>query len=239
MSDSTTAATRHDASGAANVTTPEGSGSWVPMTLAAELQGVSLRTLQRRAAGGGVITRTALDGRREVWVTRHARGDATANDTHQKPAQHVSSGGSGVTGGGDSDATAGAIVRTVQAAVVLAERRAEELAGERDRLRLELTTTRRTMGRAWATAAALGVLVGVAGVGGVRAIGVAEGRAAAAVASQAIQADLVAELRHRAERAEQAQAELAYRHYARTRLEDTAEAERPIMTTGTEYVTIP
>jgi hypothetical protein len=38
----------------------------------------------------------------------------------------------------------------------------------------------------------------------------------------------VAELRHRAERAEQAQAE-----------KDKAGSERPIMTTSTEYVTIP
>jgi len=188
--------------GVAAVETPEGAGVWVPLTTAAELQGVSLRTLQRRAAAGGVLVREGGSGRREAFVTRQRRGDATGQGVAVAGSGGVQAERQGPTAGGDVDATGAVLVRAFQAGATLAERRADEAGAELMLARDSLVVVRRSAGRAWATAAAVGIMAGVGAVWGVQAVGRAEQRAVVADARGAGLEDLAAELRGRAERAE-------------------------------------
>ena len=179
------------------------------MSVAAELEGVSLRTLQRRASAGLVRTRAGADGRREAWVTRHVRPDATPFVVPHDAPSGVPGVGVDATGGRDTDATGGVLaVAVARQAIVLAERRADELGGQLVEVRAELTRARRAGVRGWAAAAAAFVLAGVGVVWGVRAAGAAEGRAAAADATAGVLAERVASERQRAERAELERREL-------------------------------
>lgn len=220
VSDTTTAATGT----IGGVMTPaDDGGAWVPLPMAAELAGVSLRTFQRRAAGGLVRTRTGPDGRREAWVSRHVRADATPSVVAQDAPGGLPGGGVDATGGRDSDATGGVLaVAVARQAVVLAERRAEELGGMLAEARTELRRVRRAGSLAWAGAAAGFVLAGLAAVWGVRAAEEAKGRAAAADATAAVLVRQAASERDRADQADRERRELLGRVLA-----ERAPAERP------------
>lgn len=173
------------------VVEPIDGGVWVPMTTAAELLGVSVRTLQRRAAAGAILTRSSADGRREAFVTRQRRGDATDVDAANPTELKRGRAGDNATNGRDVDATPAAALVLAD----LATRRADELAGE-------LRRARRATWGGWAAAAVVGVLAGVGAFWAAWSIGDARAGAAAADATAAIVAKQAESERRRADRAE-------------------------------------
>ena len=171
-SDNATGTTRqHD------TITPGDGGAWVPLAVGAEVLGISLRTLQRRAKAGTVTTRIHHDGSREVLIPRHVATDATAVVVPLEASGTRAGGADAATRARDTDAT-GAIV-VAQAAIEGYHRQIE-------RLEAGAARSRRLATAGWASAAVLGMLAACGAVWGVVRVGAAERQAAAADTARAL-----------------------------------------------------
>ena len=169
IDDTATAATRqHD------TMTPGEGGAWVSLAVGAELLGISLRTLQRRAKAGAVVTRQHDDGSREVLVPRHV---ATAVVVPLDASGTRAGRADAATPGRDTDATA---------AIVVAQAAIEGYHRQIDRLEAGAARSRRLATAGWTAAAAMGVLAAAGAVWGVVRVGAAERQAATADASRAL-----------------------------------------------------
>jgi hypothetical protein len=172
IDDTATAATRqHD------TMTPGEGGAWVSLAVGAELLGISLRTLQRRAKAGAVVTRQHDDGSREVLIPRHVATDATTVVVPLEASGTRAGRADAATPGRDTDATA---------AIVVAQAAIEGYHRQIDRLEAGAARSRRLATAGWTAAAAMGVLAAAGAVWGVVRVGAAERQAATADASRAL-----------------------------------------------------
>jgi len=172
IDDSTTTATRqHD------TLTPCEGGAWVSLTVGAELLGISLRTLQRRAKAGTVTTRQHDDGSREVLVPRHVATDATTVVVPLEASGTRAGGADAATRARDTDATG---------AIVVAQAAIEGYHRQIDRLEAGAARSRRLATAGWTAAAAMGMLAAGGAVWGVVRVGGAERQAAAADTARAL-----------------------------------------------------